>query len=193
MRRSEEGFCAWLLLDRFCMASLAINERKGNGAVAGAAIFTFVDIGHGIFGRALFDSDKNLRMTELAAVPDRMLFMRKDDSRHAFHLWGKTKILLHGKGIPLDGNSGQKINGSYLPCRFSLFPVNPVAKTAFGEAFREGAKIIMFYHIFPQGMAPGAFAWVLQGKDGRTCNKGGFSIMAGPAVIALHVVSCFDA
>lgn len=140
------------------MATLAIKERKGDGAVTDAAIFAIVDLCHRILGRAFFDAEKDFRMTELAAVPDRMFFMGKDDFRHAFDLGDKVKVFLNDQGIPLDGNPGQEINGGYLACCFSLFPVNPVAEAAFGEILGEGAEIILLDCGSSQGMATAAFA-----------------------------------
>ena len=67
------------------MAPLTISIREGHLIVAKPAVFSLEDFGHSIFGGALFDI-KNVRVTELAPVPDSVLLMGKNYVGHALHL-----------------------------------------------------------------------------------------------------------
>lgn len=150
------------------MTSLAIEEGKCHVDMAGSAVFSFIDLSHRILSLTLFNPDKNLRMADLTAVPDRMFFMGEDDFRHTCHLGGNIKILLDDQGISQDGDPFEKINRGNLAGCFSLFPINTVAKAALGETGSEGAEIIFFSYPFAAGMAALALPGVLLTKGRRT-------------------------
>ena len=61
------------------MTEPAIVEREGNLPMAGAAVSAF-DVGkHGVAPGASLGSRENLGMTEFAAVPDGMFFVRENN------------------------------------------------------------------------------------------------------------------
>jgi hypothetical protein len=57
------------------VALLALIQRKGNAAVAETAVLLIKYLKHGIFDRAFFDAREDIRMAELASVPQGMLLM----------------------------------------------------------------------------------------------------------------------
>src|SRR6185369_3512435 len=99
--------------------------------MAHSAVPAFKKIRHSIFRRAFLETDKNIRMTELTSIPDRMFFMGEDDVLHPFHLSLECKILLDLELLLYCRNT------LYLICRlhqtlcFGLFPVYSVSKPFF--------------------------------------------------------------
>jgi hypothetical protein len=57
------------------MALLTIIQRKGNAAVADTAVLVITYLQHGIFNCAFFDAREDIRVAELASVPQGMLLM----------------------------------------------------------------------------------------------------------------------
>ena len=60
---------------RVGVALLTFIHRKGNAAMAEAAILLFVYVKHGIFNCAFFDAREDFRMAELTSVPQGMFLM----------------------------------------------------------------------------------------------------------------------
>ena len=68
------------------MAPLTFQEREGHAIVADATILALVKVSHAEFCHALLNADKNFRVAHLAAVPDRVLTVRKFNIRHTQNL-----------------------------------------------------------------------------------------------------------
>ena len=83
------------------MASSAITQRKRHLAVTGAAVFSAEQVDHAVLLRPLLDADKDIRMAQFAAVPDRMFLMGKNNLRNPFYL--------KPGGVPLPDAALQKL------------------------------------------------------------------------------------
>ena len=64
------------------VALLTLIERKGNTAMAETAVLLITYLKHGIFNCTFFDAREDIRMAELASVPQGMFLMRKGDVGH---------------------------------------------------------------------------------------------------------------
>ena len=64
-----------ILLSGPRVALLTLIQRKGNPVVAEAAVLPIRYLKHGIFNCTFFDAREDIRMAELASVPQGMLLM----------------------------------------------------------------------------------------------------------------------
>jgi len=179
------------------MASLAVQQWKCNRRVAGAAILSIENLDHGILCLSLLDPDKDLRVTDLATVPDSMLLVREDDLRHLTNLGSDLKVLGLSKSLPFDRQALNIVYGPDKTIRFCLFPIDTIAKTLFRQFFGSSVEIILLLHILPLGMAPLAGPALLQirlvtGLENLTAFNSHPPIMASAAVKALHIVNSLD-
>ncbi len=92
------------------MATLAVGLRKGDLVVTYTTILSFKKVTHGVLGRSLFDPDEYIRVTKLATVPDRMLFMGEDDVGHPLDFRFNGKIRGHFQIRFFRGNTFQIVD-----------------------------------------------------------------------------------
>lgn len=184
--------------DRLRMASLAIEERKGNLEVANAAVFPLIDLLHGILRQPLLDAHEYLGMAAFAPGPDRMFCVRINDVLHAFHLCIQGKILLHVHRVPFDGHSLEKVERfDEILCR-RLFPVYPVPKTLLRELIRNRVEVEFPLDVPPDRVAPFTITGFLlrivelAGCEDRLGAIDPLAVMAGPAIEPPLVVRGLD-
>jgi hypothetical protein len=95
--------------------------------MACAAVLTLEYLLHFIHGTGLVDTE-NLRVTQFTTVPDRVLFMRKDDVGHLGHLGVDFNIEWNVELSPLDGNTLQVILQLDVPAFLGLQPIYTVTE-----------------------------------------------------------------
>lgn len=161
------------------MAQLAVHINEGHFVMTGAAILSVKDILHGIDRRTFFNAE-DIRVTQLAAVPDGMFFMGKDNIRHAGFLGMQGGIIRALDRLSFDGDTGDFILQRNQTLLLGLHPVNPVAKTRSREAFGYLGELFFKGNLLAERMA--AVAVFCTSLAVNLSGKGILAVMAGAAV-----------
>jgi hypothetical protein len=112
------------------VTSLAGDQREGDLIVANAAVFTPVNLKHGILRCALFYGE-DVRMADLAPVPHGMFLMREYDRGYPGDICFDRKIFLRRYRCPLHRDAFDKIDRINESSVFRRFPIDTVAKRFF--------------------------------------------------------------